>query len=69
MRLGGYTLRELGRHRGRTLLTVAGVVIGVGALVSVGITLQTTRGAHRSLLESAGDALKGLFGGDDDEEK
>lgn len=54
MRLGGLTWRELGRHRGRTLLTVAGVVIGVSALVSVGITLQTTRGAYRSLIESAG---------------
>jgi putative ABC transport system permease protein len=54
MRLGGFTWRELVRHRGRTLLTVAGVVIGVSALVSVGITLQTTRGAYRSLIESAG---------------
>jgi putative ABC transport system permease protein len=54
MRLAAYTLRELRRHRARTLLTVAGVVIGVGALVSVGITLETTRSAHRSLLENAG---------------
>ncbi|MHC4818048.1 MAG: ABC transporter permease, partial [Planctomycetota bacterium] len=54
MRLGAYTLRELGRHRARTLLTVAGVVIGVAALVSVGITLETTRGAYRGLVENAG---------------
>ncbi|MHC4608306.1 MAG: FtsX-like permease family protein, partial [Planctomycetota bacterium] len=54
MMLTGYTLRELGRHRARTLLTLTGVIIGVGALVAVGVTLDTTRGAYRALLESAG---------------
>ncbi|MHC4163458.1 MAG: FtsX-like permease family protein [Planctomycetota bacterium] len=54
MRLAAYTLRELRRHRARTLLTVAGVVVGVGALVSVGITVDATRGAYRGLLENAG---------------
>ncbi|MHC4224945.1 MAG: ABC transporter permease, partial [Planctomycetota bacterium] len=52
--LTGYTLRELGRHRARTLLTLTGVIIGVGALVAVGVTLDTTRGAYRDLLRNAG---------------
>ncbi|MHC4339330.1 MAG: hypothetical protein ACYSX0_03825 [Planctomycetota bacterium] len=54
MMLAGYTLRELGRHRARTLLTLTGVIIGVGALVAVGVTLDTTRGAYRDLLRNAG---------------
>jgi hypothetical protein len=51
MMLTQYLLREVRRRPGRTLLTLAGVVIGVQSLVAIPLTIQSTRRAHRALFE------------------
>lgn len=51
MILTSYTVRELRRRPGRTVLTLLGIVIGVQALVAIPLTIQTTRHTNRSLFE------------------
>ncbi len=51
MMLTRYMFREVRRRPGRTVLTLAGIVIGVQALVAIPLTIQTTRRAHRELFE------------------
>lgn len=46
MALLRYSWRHLGRKRGRSALTLAGVALGVAAVVGVGVTLDTARTAH-----------------------
>ncbi len=36
----------------RTLLTLSSIVIGVGAVVAVGLAIENTRAAQRSMLQS-----------------
>ncbi len=52
MKMWTYTLRELFRRPGRTLLTLAGIVIGVAAMTAVVLTTQATRQAAREMFES-----------------
>ncbi len=51
MALWRYSWRHLRQKRGRSLLTLTGVVLGVAAVVGVGIALDTARTAHRSMFE------------------
>ncbi len=51
MILTSYTIREICRRPGRTILTLLGIVIGVQALVAIPLTIQTTRHTHRALFE------------------
>jgi putative ABC transport system permease protein len=51
MMLTSYTIREVRRRPGRTILTLLGIVIGVQALVAIPLTIQTTRHIHRALFE------------------
>ena len=51
MILTSYTMREVRRRPGRTILTLLGIVIGVQALVAIPLTIQTTRHTHRALFE------------------
>ena len=51
MILTSYTIREIRRRPGRTILTLLGIVIGVQALVAIPLTIQTTRHTHRALFE------------------
>lgn len=48
----GYTWRELRRRPLRTTLTFLGIVIGVAALVSIMITVETTRRAYGDMYAS-----------------
>src|SRR5947207_2050110 len=50
--LWNYTAREIKRRPGRTLLTLAGIIIGVAAGVSISLTVQATRRAHRDMFEA-----------------
>jgi putative ABC transport system permease protein len=43
---------EVRRRPGRALLTLLGIVIGVGATVAIAVTVQTTRYAHRDMFEA-----------------
>jgi putative ABC transport system permease protein len=52
MTLWKYTLREMQRRPTRTLLTLLGIVIGVGAVVGIMTTAQATRRAYREMFES-----------------
>ncbi len=52
MKLWSYTYRELGRRPGRTLLTLAGIVIGVAAMVAVTVVGTSTRQAYRDMFEA-----------------
>jgi putative ABC transport system permease protein len=52
MKMWTYTLRELFRRPGRTLLTLAGIVIGVAAVTAVLMTSQATRQAAREMFVS-----------------
>jgi putative ABC transport system permease protein len=51
MMLTRYISREVRRRPGRAILTLAGIVIGVQALVAIPLTIQTTRHAQRDLFE------------------
>ncbi len=51
MMLARYMFREVRRRPGRTVLTLAGIVIGVQSLVAIPLTIQTTRRAQRDLFE------------------
>jgi putative ABC transport system permease protein len=47
-----YSLREMRHRPGRTLLTLAGIVIGVAAIVGIAAAVQTTRLAFREMFET-----------------
>jgi putative ABC transport system permease protein len=49
-----YTLREGQRRPGRTLLTLAGIVIGVATAVAIALTTRTTRDAYRDMFDALG---------------
>jgi len=49
-----YTLRELRRRPGRTLLTLLGIIIGVAAVVAVSLATATARDAYRTMFDSVG---------------
>jgi len=51
MMLGRYTWRQLTRRPGRTLLTLAGIVIGVAGVVAISLTTTATRRAYRSMFD------------------
>jgi len=51
MMLGRYTWRQLTRRPGRTLLTLAGIVIGVAGVVAISLTTNATRRAYRSMFD------------------
>jgi putative ABC transport system permease protein len=44
-----YALRQMRRRPGRTLLTLAGISLGVATIVAVTLTTQTTRSAYREM--------------------
>ncbi len=50
-----YTFGELRRRRGRTLLTLTGIAIGVAILVAAGTAIESARGTYRDLFELAGN--------------
>lgn len=54
MTLRSYTLRELRRRPGRSLLTLIGIVIGVGAIVAVSLASATARDAFRDMFDRVG---------------
>ena len=54
MNLNTYTSRELRRRPGRTLLTLAGIVIGVAAIVAVSLASATARDAFRNMFDQVG---------------
>jgi putative ABC transport system permease protein len=47
-----YTLSEMRRRPGRTVLTLLGIVLGVTAVVSISLTTATTRNAYSRMFES-----------------
>jgi putative ABC transport system permease protein len=47
-----YSLREMRHRPGRTVLTLAGIVIGVAAIVGIAAAVQTTRLAFREMFET-----------------
>ena len=49
-----YTLREGQRRPGRTLLTLAGIVIGVATFAAISLTTRTTRHAYRDMFDALG---------------
>lgn len=51
MRLWAYTVRELWRRPGRTVLTVLGIVIGVAAVVSVSLASAGARDAFSNMFD------------------
>ncbi len=55
MRLLRFSTREWKRRPGRTVLTLLGIVIGVGSFVSIGLTVRTARHSTRAMF----DALAG----------
>lgn len=54
MSFRAYTLRELRRRPGRSLLTLAGIVIGVAAIVAVSLAGATARDAFRDMFDQVG---------------
>ena len=44
-----YTYREFVRRPGRTLLTLAGIVIGVAGVFAIALTVNTTRHAYQQM--------------------
>ena len=50
-----YTFGELHRRGGRTLLTLAGVAIGVSILVAASASIESARVAYRDLFDLAGN--------------
>jgi putative ABC transport system permease protein len=52
MILWRFTAREIRNRPGRTLLTLASIVIGVGAVVAVTVATSTSRGAYQEMYES-----------------
>jgi putative ABC transport system permease protein len=67
-----YTLRQIRRRPGRTLLTLLGIVIGVAAIVAIDLTVDTTTHAYRDLFAQVTDraaleiVAEGLGGFDED---
>jgi putative ABC transport system permease protein len=49
-----YTLREVQRRPGRTLLTLIGIVIGVATIVAVTATTRATRRSYQNMFEELG---------------
>ncbi|MBI1914172.1 MAG: ABC transporter permease [Planctomycetes bacterium] len=49
-----YTTREVQRRPGRTLLTLAGIVIGVATVVAILATTRATRRSYRAMYEAVG---------------
>src|SRR5438105_3177863 len=47
-----YTLSEIRRRPGRTVLTLLGIVLGVTAVVSISLTTAATRHAYSRMFES-----------------
>jgi putative ABC transport system permease protein len=47
-----YSFREMRHRPGRTLLTLAGIFIGVAAIVGIAAAIQTTRMAFREMFEA-----------------
>jgi hypothetical protein len=56
MRLWTFSLRESRHRRGRTLLTLAGIALGVAAVVSTRLTVHTVRAAYADLYGAPGHA-------------
>jgi len=52
--LAHYSWRHMRRRRGRTALTLAGIVIGVAAVVAVPMAVENSRGAHREMFAAMG---------------
>ncbi len=49
MNLWSYSYRELRRRPGRTLLTLAGIALGVAAIVAVSLVTTATKSAYREM--------------------
>ncbi len=49
-----YTVREVQRRPGRTLLTLLGIVIGVATIVAITATTRATRRSYQSMFEELG---------------
>ena len=49
-----YTLREVQRRPGRTLLTLLGIVIGVATVVAITATTRATRRSYQNMFEELG---------------
>lgn len=49
-----YSVREVQRRPGRTLLTLAGIVIGVATVVAVTATIRATRQSYRAMFDEVG---------------
>ncbi len=72
MNLARYTRREIGRRPGRAVLTLAGIAIGVAAVVSVSVATETARSVYREMFETVTGhaalevvgAAEGAFEGD-----
>ena len=47
-----YSVKELRRRPGRTVLTLLGIVIGVAAIVSISITIESTRFGFRDMFDA-----------------
>ncbi|HEV3257112.1 MAG TPA: ABC transporter permease [Gemmataceae bacterium] len=71
-----FTVRQMRRRPGRTLLTLLGIVIGVATVVAISVTVRTTNTASRTMFETLtgraslevvaeglGDFEEGLAGG------
>src|SRR5881227_1381687 len=48
-----YTVREVQRRPGRTLLTLLGIVIGVATIVAVTATTRATRRSYQGMFDPA----------------
>src|SRR6266576_3164015 len=49
-----YTTREVQRRPGRTLLTLAGIVIGVATVVAITATTRASRRSYQEMYEAVG---------------
>lgn len=52
MKLTTYSLREWQQRPGRALLTLAGIIIGVAAMVSISVTIEATRNSYRHMFDT-----------------
>ncbi len=70
MRLWTFSAREFGRRRGRMLLTLAGIALGIAAVVATRLTIHSVRAAYADLYGTTGRAqleVSALGGGGFDE--
>ncbi|RME43604.1 MAG: ABC transporter permease [Caldilineae bacterium] len=62
-RIGGMALRNLWRRRGRSLLTLTGIAIGVGLIVSLGAMTEGTIRSFTAMNASTGAELMAMQAG------